>query len=184
MNGKSPTKIVALGGSLRDGSYSLAAMRAAATAAQEMGTAFELLDLRQLALPMYVPDLALDDYPAGSRAAIDRMLAAFRGADAMLWVTPAYHGAMSGVFKNAIDYMEFLADDARAYLQGCAVGLVMLSDDSPAAGLASCAHELRAWLAPTRVTLDATDFSPGPILSSESGTRRLARLVAELAGTA
>jgi len=98
----------------------------------------------------------------------------------MLWATPTYHGTMSGVFKNAIDYMEFLAKDSPPYLQGRAIGLVSVSDSSPLAGMANCVNELRAWLAPTRVTFTANDFSSEMTLTNETRSRRLTRLITEL----
>ena len=180
MSRRSLGKMVGLGGSLRERSYSSAALRAAMKMADEAGFVTETLDLRLLDLPMYVPDQALLDYPCHQQAALAQFAAALRSADVMLWTTPAYHGAMSGVFKNALDFMQFLADDPRPYLQGCAVGLLTLSDSSPMGGLANCVQELRAWLAPTRVTLASADFSPEMALSSASGQRRVARLIAEL----
>ncbi len=181
MSGRSVGKMVGLGGSLRERSYSAAALRAGLAVAAERGFCIEALDLRALALPMYVPDQALADYPMEQQASLVQFVAALRGADVMLWTTPAYHGAMSGVFKNALDFMQLLAGDKRPYLQGCAVGLLTVSDASPLAGLANCVQELRAWLAPTRVTLDSDDFSEDMALTSASGQRRLGRLIAELA---
>lgn len=172
--------MVGLGGSLRERSYSGAALRAGMAMAAELGFATETLDLRLLELPMYVPEQALADYPLECQASLRRYVSALRSADVMLWTTPAYHGAMSGVFKNAIDFMQLLAGDERPYLQGCAVGLLTLSDASPLSGMANCVQELRAWLAPTRVTLDSADFSPELTLNSASGQRRLGRLVMEL----
>jgi FMN reductase len=84
------------------------------------------------------------------------------------------------VFKNAIDYMEFLAKDSRPYFQGRAIGLISVSDSSPMSGMANCVNELRAWLAPTRVTLTANDFSPEMTLTNEIRSRRLTRVVTEL----
>ncbi|KUG09025.1 NADPH-dependent FMN reductase [Solirubrum puertoriconensis] len=175
-------KLVGLSGSLRPGSHSTAALRAGLRIAAESGAATELLDLRELNLPVYLPDLALEDYPAEAQGAISRLVAAFRSADVMLWATPTYHGCMSGALKNAIDYMQLLARDSAPYLQGRAVGLVALATPAPLGNMADCVTELRAWLAPTRVTLTANDFSPEGTLTSESGNRRLTRVVTELLG--
>lgn len=180
MNDKTSRKIIGLGGSLRARSYSSAALRAGLHIAGGLGASTELLDLRELDLPMYVPDLPIEEYPASSREAVRTLVASFRSADSMLWATPTYHGAMSGVFKNALDYMELLAKDSPPYFQGRAIGLVSISDSSPLAGMANCVNELRAWLAPTRVTLTDDDFSSEMILTNETRRRRLARLVTEL----
>jgi FMN reductase len=180
MNQPGMRKMVGLGGSLRAQSYSSAALRAGMDMARELGFSTITLDLRSLALPMYVPEQRVEAYPEAAQASLHLFAAAVRSADAMLWVTPAYHGAMSGVFKNALDFVQMLADDERPYLQGCAVGMVTVSDASPLAGMASCVQELRAWLAPTRVTLSNTDFTPEMMLSSQSGKRRLMRVMKEL----
>jgi len=175
-----PRKIVGLGGSLRADSRSRAALQTAMEISRELGAEVELLDLRDLALPLFVPDQPIEAYPAASRGAIEAMVASFRSADAMLWVTPTYHGSMTGAMKNAIDYAEFLADDPAPYLQGRAVGLVSVNDSSPLAAMAACVHELRAWLAPTRVALSSKEFTEARALASESGERRLRRVVSEL----
>lgn len=180
MKNTAHTKIIGLGGSLRAKSYSSAALRAGLDIAEGMGASTELLDVRELDLPMYVPDLPIEEYPASSQETIRKLVASFRGADLMLWATPTYHGVMSGVFKNAIDYMELLAKDPLPYFKGRAIGLVSVSDSSPLASMASCVNELRAWLAPTRVTLTANDFSAEMALTNEARIRRLTRLVTEL----
>lgn len=173
-------KIVGLGGSLRAESRSAAALRTALSIAEHAGAETELLDLRALNLPLYIPDVPVDAYPASVRPKLAIFLAACRSADVMLWATPTYHGSMSGALKNAIDFMQLLAQDAPPYLQGKAVGLVSIPDPAPMAHLASCVQELRAWLAPTRLTLSVADFSEELELASETSIRRIARLVDEL----
>lgn len=173
-------KIVGLGGSLREGSYSSAALRYGMETAKGMGFEAELLDLRELNLPMFTPDFSVENYAEEYREAVARTMNAFRSADVMLWVTPTYHGSMSGAFKNALDFMELLAEDKPPYLQGKAVGLVSISDSSPLIAMSACVHEVRAWLAPTRVTLMDEDFDDNENLVSASGIRRLTRLLEEL----
>ena len=87
---------------------------------------------------------------------------------------------MSGVFKNAIDYLQLLAGDARPYLQGRSIGLISVSDPAPLGAMAHCAHELRGWLAPTRLTLGSEDLSETLELSNPRARQRMQRLVTEL----
>jgi FMN reductase len=171
---------VALGGSLRDRSLSAAALRASVGIADSLGSSTRILDLRLLGLPMYIPDLPIDGYPLDCQPALRHFAAVVRNADVMLWATPTYHGSMSGAFKNAIDHVQILAQDSAPYLQGKAVGLIAVGDASPLASMAACVHELRAWLAPTRVTLRSGDFSPDLQLSAERALRQTTRLVREL----
>jgi len=77
MNDKTSKKIIGLGGSLRVSSYSSAALRAGMDIAKGMGVSAELLDLRLLDLPMYVPDLPIEEYPASSREAVRKLVASF-----------------------------------------------------------------------------------------------------------
>ncbi|MDL5362832.1 NADPH-dependent FMN reductase [Halalkalicoccus sp. NIPERK01] len=96
---KSP-RVVAVAGSLRDGSYTRLALGHALDAAREAGASVELLDLREYDLPVYDPD-------AGEVADAERLMAEIREADAVLLGTPVYHGTISAALKNALDYCGF-----------------------------------------------------------------------------
>ena len=97
------TKIVGLGGSLREGSRSRAALAVALDGAAAAGAEVELLDLRQLELPMYRPELEIDP-PEQVRRVIDTCYE----ADGLMWSSPMYNGSVSGAFKNAIDWLHVL----------------------------------------------------------------------------
>lgn len=172
-----------MNGSLRSTSYSLATCHAAAEIASVSGISSRVLDLKELKLPMYIPDWDLDEYSADD-VGIDRLLEAYRWAHAILWVSPTYHGTISGVFKNALDFIELLSGDVPPYLQNRPVGLVAINDSTTFSAMRDCARELRAWVAPTQVELSKADFSPDKKLVSERSRTRLARLVDELAAFA
>jgi FMN reductase len=172
--------LVGLGGSLREGSRSSAALREALRIAAGQGAATELLDLRELALPMYSPVLELAGYPEAARPGIERLLAAVGRADAMLWASPTYHGTVTGAFKNALDFFELLPEGPVRYLQGRAVGLITVPDPVTFGAMADAANELRAWLAPTRVALRSADYAPDLTITDPKALRRLERLVGEL----
>lgn len=110
-------RIVGIGGSLKDGSTSLAALRVALDAAGEAGAETELLAVRDLDLPMYAPDL---DPPPDAK----RLCDAVAGATGLLWSSPLYHGSVSGSFKNAIDWLQLLADNDPPFLAGKVIGLI------------------------------------------------------------
>lgn len=74
----------------------------------------------------------------------------------------------------------FTRPRTRSISQGKAVGIILIADPAPLANMAGCVHELRAWLAPTRLTLNSQDFSPLLELADEKATRRITRLVEEL----
>jgi NAD(P)H-dependent FMN reductase len=55
-------KVIGIGGTLREGSTGLDALRRALGAAEAAGAETELLDLRELKLPMYEPGRPLEEY--------------------------------------------------------------------------------------------------------------------------
>jgi FMN reductase len=171
--------LLCLGGSLRPGSYSLATCGSVGEVAENAGFSVEIIDPRELDLPMYVPDFELEHY-APRHEGIHRLIEAYRRADAMVWVSPTYHGTVSGVFKNTIDFAEFLDKDSRPYFSSRAVGLIAINDSTPFAAMRDCARELRAWLAPTQIQLGSSDFDAEMKVASERARGRIARLVEEL----
>jgi FMN reductase len=110
--------IVALGGSLGRQSTSLAAVRVALEGAAGAGAATELFDVRELDLPMFVPDET--DVPQAARRFCESVYA----CDGMLWSSPLYHGTISGSFKNALDWLQLLGDRQRPYLTDKVIGLI------------------------------------------------------------
>ena len=113
--------IVGLGGSLRPTSSSRAALKTALDGAAEAGAKVDLLDLRQLALPMYDP--SSDDIPESVTRLVDSVYA----ADGMIWSSPLYNGSISGSFKNALDWLILLSDREPAYLTDKVVGLISVA---------------------------------------------------------
>ena len=112
------TTIVGLGGSLSDRSASLAALRLALDGAADAGAAVVLLDVRELDLPYF-------GSPGGeSHPGVTRLVDAVGAADGHVWASPLYHGTVSGAFKNALDWLQLLADGERPYLTDQPVGLI------------------------------------------------------------
>jgi chromate reductase len=91
-------KVLAIPGSLRQGSYNAALARAAVQLAPE-GMEVEVYDGLG-ALPPFDDDLDGEDAPHPVRELRTRITA----ADALLVVTPEYNGSIPGVLKNAIDW--------------------------------------------------------------------------------
>lgn len=90
--------VLALAGSLREGSYNRALIEAARDAAPD-GMHIELFDLAEI--PLYDPDLDNDDDRPAPVGALKQGIAA---ADALLISTPEYNFGIPGVLKNAIDW--------------------------------------------------------------------------------
>jgi FMN reductase len=115
---ETPT-IVGLGGSLAHGSRSLAALEVALDGAAEAGASTQLLDLRELDLPMFRPDDEQEP-PLAASTLID----ACYGADGMLWSSPMYQGTISGAFKNALDWLHALGSREPPFLHDQVIGLI------------------------------------------------------------
>jgi FMN reductase len=94
-------------------------------------------------------------------AAATTLIEALRRADGVLIATPAYHGGMSGLIKNALDFTEDLRDDRRVYLEGRAVGCIVCAEGVQAMGatlanLRAIIHTLRGWPTPFGATLNSS----------------------------
>jgi chromate reductase len=91
-------QFVALSGSLRAASYNSALLRALAQLAPD-GIKVRLFD-EMGALPLFNPDLETSDPPVVAR--LRQQLVA---ADAVVIASPEYAHGVSGVMKNALDWM-------------------------------------------------------------------------------
>ncbi|MGB4325650.1 MAG: NAD(P)H-dependent oxidoreductase [Candidatus Nanopelagicales bacterium] len=142
-----PIKIVAIGGTTRPNSSSEKALRIAARAAQNAGAQVCFITGSDLILPIY--ETQASDREERAMHLVQQV----RGADGLLVSSPGYHGGMSGLIKNAIDYLEDLNNDARPYLHGRAVGCIASAYGWQASvttlhQLRQVTHALRGWPTP------------------------------------
>ncbi|GAS92527.1 NADPH-dependent FMN reductase [Mycolicibacterium brisbanense] len=123
-----------------------------------------------LELPMYEPQSL-----ARTPAALE-LVKALRDADAVVVASPGYHGAVSGLVKNALDYIEDLREDPRVYLDNTPWGCISCAYGWQAAvgtlgQLRSIGHALRAWPTPLGVAInsaeqiwsDSGELTDGPV---------------------
>lgn len=160
--------VVALAGSLRDGSYTRLALEHALDEAEGMGASTDLIDLRELDLSVFDAD-ARD---VGDAIALkDRV----RRADSVLLGTPSYHGSYSSVLKTALDYCGF--DE----FENTTVGLLSVSGGAfpitPLDHLRSVARALNAWVIPHQAAIPQArnKFEDGELVD-ESSSERVATL--------
>jgi chromate reductase len=97
MTDPTPVRVLGVAGSLRQGSYNRALLRAAVELAPPGMTlaTFDLIDV-----PLYNGDVEAQGDPQGVAA----FKQAIREADAVLFVTPEYNHGVPGVMKNAVDW--------------------------------------------------------------------------------
>jgi FMN reductase len=179
MTSSIPIRVVGIGGTLRENSTSLWALQHALESARAEGATIQLLDLRRLDLPMYQPDWELEDYGANVQDFIQVM----RHADAFLISTAAYHGTLAGVTKNALDYLEFLADAPRPYMHNKPVGLIAtasgdMSDIHSITAMINVVHSLRGYALPLSVPIHHAGkaFDPDGNVINEKIAIRLKQL--------
>jgi FMN reductase len=145
--------IVGLGGSLARISRSRAALSRALEGAANAGAETELLDIRELDLPMYNPD---DDEPTKAAAALIETCYA---ADGMLWSSPMYQGTISGALKNALDWLHLLGGREPPFLHDKVIGLISAAGGTQ--GLQAintmefAVRALRGWAVPYVVPVTA-----------------------------
>ncbi|HWJ34703.1 MAG TPA: NAD(P)H-dependent oxidoreductase [Steroidobacteraceae bacterium] len=148
--------IVAVGGTLRPGSSTEKAMQHVLNAAERAGARTKLISGPALQLPMYQPE-----NPDRSDAARD-LVAQLALADGIILGSPGYHGSISGLVKNALDYAEDLRTDVRPYFSGRAVGCIATAGGWPGAvntlgALRDIVHALRGWPTPLGAAINSSE---------------------------
>jgi NAD(P)H-dependent FMN reductase len=98
-------------------------------------------------------------------------------ADGIVLVSPSYHGGVSGLLKNALDYVNELASDVRPFFDERAVGCVALAggEQGAAATLATMratVHALRGWPTPLGVGVTPESLPDGDTGPLSDRTRR------------
>jgi FMN reductase len=147
--------ILGLGGTTREGSTTERALRVALRAAAAEGADTVIITAGDLVLPMFTTD------PATRTPAAQRLVELYRRCQGLIIASPAYHGSVSGLLKNALDYAEDLRMDERAYFDGIAVGVIACAGGWQAAVqtmgvLREIAHALRGWPTPLGAALNTS----------------------------
>jgi FMN reductase len=146
-------RIVGIGGTLRPGSSSEKALRYTLSRLTDQGAVTDLLTGEAIDLPAYVAEA-----PAKADK-VTRLVQALTGAHGVIVSSPGYHGSLSGMVKNALDYAEGLRENSFPYLEGRAVGLIACAQgwqasNSTLAAMRSIVHSLRGWPTPLGVAFN------------------------------
>lgn len=155
-------QIVGIGGTTRMQSSSEKALAATLRVCESLGAQTALLGASELDLPMYSPHL-----PTRTKKA-ERLIELLRGADGVIVASPGYHGSISGLVKNALDYVEDMSNDDPPYLDGRAVGTIACGAGWAATAatlgaLRSVVHALRGWPTPMGAAINST----GPVFRAD-----------------
>ena len=148
-------EIVGIGGSMDPGSQSERALRAVLAACATRGASTSAFTGRSLEMPPYVPGATV---PTAALAPVE----AIRRSAAVVIASPGYHGTVSGLVKNALDYAEDLRTDVRPYFSGRAVGCIATAGGWPGAintlgALRDIVHALRGWPTPLGAAINSAE---------------------------
>jgi FMN reductase len=156
-------------------------LRYALALAAAEGADIELFDGASINLPMYAPESAERSEGA------ERMVAALRRANGVILSTPCYHGSVSGLVKNALDYSEDMCKDPEPYLDGRAVGLIVCGHGWQSTGVVltafrSIVHALRGWPTPMGVAINTLveRFDESGAGTQEHTARQMAVMVGQV----
>jgi FMN reductase len=147
--------IVGIGGTSRAGSSTELALRCALKAAERAGAQTAIVAGPDLEFPMYSQD-RLERCETASE-----MVTLLRRCHGVVVASPGYHGSVSGLIKNALDYVEDMRDDDAVYFDGRAVGSIATAfgwqaTGSTLAALRSIVHALRGWPTPVGVAINSS----------------------------
>lgn len=174
--------VVAIGGTTRPNSSTERALTHALTAAEAQGATTRLFAGEELAsLPMYAPE-----DPDRVAAAVD-LVTELRRADGIIIGSPAYHGSISGLVKNALDYTEDMRDDDPPYFAGRAVGVVATGYGwqgvvATLQTLRQIVHALRGYPTPLGAGINSLEkvFGPDGNVTDEKAAFQLATVGQEV----
>jgi len=148
--------IIGIGGTTRPNSSTEKALRVVLAHAESAGCDTALFGAGHLPLEIYDPEVSERTPQAQA------LVAAMRAADGIVIASPGYHGSMSGLVKNALDFSEDLRTDANVYFSGKAVGCVAVAGGAQALGptvatIRSITHALRGWPTPYAAMVNSSE---------------------------
>ncbi|MFD3336183.1 NAD(P)H-dependent oxidoreductase [Streptomyces sp. NPDC058700] len=144
--------IVLISGSLRRGSTCDRVADWCAERCAEQGASARVFTGAEIDFPAYRPGLGT------SHAAVAGFLDELRAADGVVLVSPTYHATVSGLLKNALDYVNDIGGPV-PYLEGRPIGTVAVGAAAQGAvstltTLRTIGHALRGWPTPVGVAVD------------------------------
>lgn len=147
-----PPFVVALGGTTSANSSTEKALRIALAGASDGGAETLLISGPELELPIYAWERK------ERNAAALHLIESLRRADGIIIGSPGYHGSISGLVKNALDYVEDMSGDEWPYFHGRPVASVATGAGWQGAvmtltALRSIVHALRGWNTPLGVAI-------------------------------
>lgn len=144
---------------MRFGTAAEQALRVVLDRVEELGGRTQLIPGSRLILPNF-------DDEVEPEAKAQWLLEAVQEAEGIVLCSPSYHGGMTGLLKNGLDYLELLSTARRPYLRGLPVGCVATGDgwqgpNSTLLALRQTVHALQGWPTPLGVAQNVSDGGIG-----------------------
>ncbi len=131
-----PARILLLYGSLRERSYSRLLVEEADRLLRVMGAETRIFDPRELPITNSVPR----DSPK-----VQELLALSLWSEGQVWCSPEMHGAVTGVFKNQIDWLPLESGSVRP-TQGRTLAVMQVSGGSQSFNAVNTLRLLGRWM--------------------------------------
>ena len=147
--------IIGIGGTALPNSSTEQALRVALDAAEAAGARTRIFGGAVLAgLPHYLTPACITSEDGKA------LVAAAREADGVIIASTGYHGSISGLLNNGLDYLEVMSKDERVYIDGLPVGLITTAygwqaGASTLAALRTIVHALRGYPTPFGASLNS-----------------------------
>lgn len=151
-----PPYVVGLGGTLAANSTTEKAIRTSLAGARDGGAETLFISGAELELPIYAWENK-ERSPAANH-----FITSLRKADGIIVGSPVYHGSISGLIKNALDYTQDMAADEWPYFHGRPVGAITTGAGWQGAvttltALRGIVHALRGWNTPMGVAINTAN---------------------------
>jgi FMN reductase len=167
---ESPLNVLAVAGSLHEGSVTRTVLSYVAEQLREKGCMVDLLDLKAEPLALYNPDSAYD------APEYESLQARVDWADVFVLGTPDYHGSVSGALKNFLDHFwhEFCGKLVATVVASHEKGLTVTDQ------LRTIARQCYAWTLPYGVSFHGrNDLTHGQI-SNDAVKKRVDMMIRDV----
>ncbi|TVP40464.1 NADPH-dependent FMN reductase [Candidatus Nitrosocosmicus arcticus] len=166
-------KLLGIAGSMRSNSYSFKALEHALKIAKNNYNAeINLFDLRKNRLPIYEPNLNHDQIQTAEKESLQMANTLVQWADAIILSSPDYHGSMSGVIKNFLDYFwkEFSGKTFGYICASHEKGLTVMEQ------MRTAVRQCYGWSMPYGISTSSDDFDDAGNITNKKTLLRIEML--------
>ncbi|VFJ13687.1 NADPH-dependent FMN reductase [Candidatus Nitrosocosmicus franklandus] len=165
--------LLGIAGSMRNNSYSFKALDLALKIAKERYNAeINLFDLRKNRLPIYEPNLQLDKIQQSEKESLQMANTMVKWTDAIILASPDYHGSMSGVLKNFLDFFwkEFSGKTFGYICASHEKGLTVMEQ------MRTAVRQCYGWSMPYGISTSSNDFDIDGNITNQKTVMRIEML--------